>query len=124
MFGWLQDHYRHFRLLGDQHAHFHPVVEFFTVQSRRNDGPRRDFRDRPELLIFVEWQTMDMDLWQLQHIFLVICFMRGLIASYRECDGWPERETQQTATHEASEILRSSMWQCYLRVNHIESLSV
>jgi len=42
-------------------------------------------------LIFVERQTMDMDLRQLQHIFLVICFMCGFITGYRECYGPPER---------------------------------
>jgi hypothetical protein len=34
---------------------------------------------------------MDMDLRQLEHIFLVIALMRRFIADHRECHRWPSQ---------------------------------
>ena len=89
MLGRLQDHHRHFRILGDQHAHFHPIIEFFAVQSRGNGRPGCGFGNRSKLLILIERQAMDMDLGQLQHIFPVVVLMRGLVTGHRECYGRP-----------------------------------
>ncbi len=94
MLGRFQHHDGHRRTLGDQHAHFHPIIEFFAVQSRGNGRPGCGFGNRSKLLILVERQAMDMDLGQLQHIFPVVVLMRGLVAGHRECYGRPKTDTE------------------------------
>ena len=85
VFARLQNDDRHFGIFRDHHADFHPVVEILAVERGGNAGPRSQFGDRPELLVFIERQAMNVDFRKLQHIFLVVRFMCGFITDHRKC---------------------------------------
>jgi hypothetical protein len=91
MLARLQNDDRHFGIFRNHHAGFHPVVEFLAVQRGGDARPRSRFGDRPELLVLVQWQPVNMDFRKLQHIFLVVCLMRGLIAGHGMSRSWPSQ---------------------------------
>ena len=60
-------HHRHFRILGDQHARFHPIIDVLCRPIERNGRPGCGFGDRSKLLVLVERQPVDMDFGQTPH---------------------------------------------------------
>ncbi|TKS60124.1 MAG: hypothetical protein EWM72_01636 [Nitrospira sp.] len=62
MFAWFQDNDRYLGLLRYQQAGFHPIVEFLAIERGGNTRPWRRLRNRPQLLIFVQREAVDMDL--------------------------------------------------------------
>jgi len=116
MFGRLKDHHCHLRIFGNQHAGFHPVVKFFAVQGRWHGRPGSSFGYRSKLLVLVERQTMNMDLGQLQHIFMMVVRMRGLVTGHRmngnrrTAQNAPDEQRHKTIqSHHRKSLVHSSL---------------
>src|SRR5689334_3383256 len=75
----LENHHRDLSILRHQHPRLHPIIDDGTVERGWNPRPRGGFGNGPELLVLVERKAVNMHFRQLNDVFLMIAFMRGLI---------------------------------------------
>ncbi len=75
-----QYHNGNLGMFRNQQASLHPIIDLLSVERRGNRGPGRRSCHRTQLLILIEWKSMDMDFRQFKHVFVVIALMRGFVA--------------------------------------------
>lgn len=90
-----QYHNGNLGMFGNQQTSLHPIINLLSVERGGNGGPRGRLGYRTQLLILIQRQTVNMDFWQLQDIFLMIALMRGFVADHSVKHGRPRQENSK-----------------------------